>query len=203
MKLGKIGGIKMIYLSHLHADHSFGLPSFLLASNEEGRKRGITILGPTGLKEYIDELLKISYDKKLKDLKFGVDINEIGKKKMKEKEFLDYKFSFAPTRHSFECYSISIIDDKKKKITYTGDGHPTDELLELAKRSDLLISEAYGIGENHSSIITAAKLAKDSNSKLLALVHIFRKINIDKEMEMARKIFTPIIIPKEFDVVWI
>jgi ribonuclease BN (tRNA processing enzyme) len=66
-----------------------------------------------------------------------------------------------------------------------------------------LISEAYGIGENHSSIITAAKLAKDSNSKLLALVHIFRKINIDKEMEMARKIFTPIIIPKEFDVVWI
>ncbi len=200
MNLG-IMEIKIIWLSHLHADHAFGLPSFLLASNEENRKEKIVILGPSGLKNYVEKILKISYEKEIKDLKYELEVKEI--QSGMSIKVSGYKFSFGKMEHSFECNSISIEDEESNKLTYTGDGFPTSETLDIASQSDLLISEAYGMGENHSSIIEAAELAKNSRSKLLALVHIFRKIDVDREMSRAEKIYTPIIIPREFDTIWI
>ena len=198
MKIKKMG-IKVIYISHFHADHALGLPSFLLALNEEGRKERLTIIGPKGMENYVKESLNLSYRKKLENLDYGLEIKEV--KNEMNMRMLDYIFSFGKMKHSFECYSISIARDKK--ISYTGDGEPTIKAMNNMKQSDMPIAEAYGIGKNHSSIIKAAELAKELGVKLLALVHIFRKVNIDKEMRKAEKIFTPIILPKEFDEIWI
>jgi len=130
----------MIYLSHFHADHSFGLPAFLLASGEEKRKEDLLIVGPKGLRNYVENILDISYNKKLKDIPFGIIIKEIDNKSSFKK--LGYLFSFKRTNHSVPCYSISI--EKDKKFTYTGDGETNIETISLAKKSDILVSEAYG-----------------------------------------------------------
>lgn len=202
MQLMKIGfdldKIEIVYLTHFHADHAFGLPSLLLASQEDGRKKDLEILGHRGVRNYIELLLDISYKKSLKDLEFTVKIEEVED----EKETEGYKFKFGKTGHSIDCYAISLVKDKK--VTYTGDGMPTNEIIELAKNSDLLISEAYMNGiKGHSSPLNAAKLAKDSNSKILALVHIYRKINIEKELEIIKDIFNPIIVVQDLDAIWI
>ena len=191
--------IKIIYISHFHGDHSFGLPFFLLACREEGRREKLAILGFRGVEEYIRKLLKLSYNKTFDDLGFKLEINEIDEGKAIE--MLDYKFSFAKTLHSVEAFSISVMHEDKK-ISYTGDGSPTKEVEKLVKSSDLLIAEAYSDEfETHSSILKSAKLARNTNSKLLAIVHIFRGVKVEEELKKAEKIFTPILIPKEFDVV--
>lgn len=199
-KLGIIKNIKVVYLSHLHADHALGLPAFLLCSSEEGRGEEIKIMAPRGIDKYIDDSLRISYNKERKNLNFEIKTIEI---KEMEIKIEGYKFLFSKIPHSFPCYSISITKNGKK-LVYTGDGQPTNETIKLAKNADLLIAEAYAEGfENHSSIIRAARMAKESNAKLLAMVHIFRKENVEEKLREAIKIFSPIILPKEFDVIWI
>ena len=191
--------IDLIFLSHLHADHSAGIPFLLLASAEEGRSRELRIIGPEGTKDFVNRSLHMAYRKSLENLPFEVNVEEIGDRNL-SMEILGYRFHFGRTKHSVPCYSISI-EKHKKKITYTGDGEPTKETFLIAKGSHILISEAYGEGfEMHSSPYKAAELAKASGSKLLILVHIHRKC-LFEEVEKATSIFSPILLPREFETV--
>lgn len=69
---------------------------------------------------------------------------------------------------------------KGMKISYSGDTTPCEEMIELAKDSDLLIHESTYIKEDsdkaeenyHSTSADAALIAKKSNSKRLILTHI-------------------------------
>ncbi len=195
-----ISKIEVIYISHLHADHTFGLPAFFLASREERRTKDLRIFAPAGIKNYIDILLEISYKKSVDDFKFEIKTEEIHEGETKS--FKGYDFSFAETVHSVESYATSITNDRK--ITYTSDGAHSDGMTELSKDSDLLICEAYLEGvPGHSSILNAAKLARSSNSKMVALVHIFRRVDPDKEIEKAGDTFKPILLPHDLDVMWV
>lgn len=87
---------------------------------------------------------------------------------------------------------------KGKKITYSGDTLPCDEMIEFAKDSDLLIHEStYMLEDNdkakenfHSTSQDAATIAKYSNSKKLILTHISsRYTNITQLLNEAKEIF--------------
>ncbi|WP_020008373.1 MBL fold metallo-hydrolase [Salinicoccus albus] len=54
--------IKHVFITHLHGDHTFGLPGFLLSrANQGGAGIPLTIYGPKGLKEWIDITMKMSH----------------------------------------------------------------------------------------------------------------------------------------------
>jgi ribonuclease BN (tRNA processing enzyme) len=50
-----------IYISHRHADHYFGLPSYLVRLAEDGRKRDIEIICSQELKTVILEMIDYAY----------------------------------------------------------------------------------------------------------------------------------------------
>jgi len=58
-----ISDIKLIWVSHLHADPVFGLPAFFCASMEEGRTECLEILGCEGISGYAGKLLLLAYSK--------------------------------------------------------------------------------------------------------------------------------------------
>ncbi len=189
--------IKAIYVTHFHADHCFSLPSFLVACKEESRKNTLNLFASAGAEEYIHTLLDLAYKKTVDDLGFKINFHEAKEKTV----FEEYILSFAPMKHSIPCMAVSIEKDNKK-ITYTGDGEFTSEATLLAKDSDLLIAEAYKEDiRGHSSIIKAAKMAKKTDSKKLALVHIYRKENVGEKIMEAKKIFFDIFIPEDLSAV--
>ena len=189
-------GISVVYISHFHADHYFGLPSLFYACKEESRKNDLDIYTPKGGEDYIKNLLRLAYRKTLGDFGFKINIHEI-----EDGVTDEYEFSFSPMRHSIPCMAISIEKDGKK-VTYTGDGTPTKKTVEMARNSNLLISEAYMEGfDTHSSILEAARFARESDVERLALVHISRKEDIEERVEEARKIFPSIIVPEDLSVI--
>jgi ribonuclease Z len=52
--------INHIFISHLHGDHIFGLPGFLLSMSMNNRKECMHIFSPPGLQNYLDTSFSIS-----------------------------------------------------------------------------------------------------------------------------------------------
>ncbi len=95
-----------------------------------------------------------------------------------------------------------------RKIVYSGDTAPFEEMVEFARDADVLIHEAtadksiedranqYG----HSSARQAAEIAKRANVRKLFLVHISpRYKKPDTLLEEAREIFPDVIVPRDYD----
>ena len=95
---------------------------------------------------------------------------------------------------------------KGRKITYSGDTTPCEEMIDLAKDSTLLIHESTYIKEDsdkaeenfHSTSADAALIAKKSNSKRLVLTHISTRYqNTDQLLKEALEIFNDTEIAKD------
>lgn len=52
--------INVICISHLHGDHIFGLPGLLTSFSNNGRMSDLNIIGPTGIQEYVEDVLRHS-----------------------------------------------------------------------------------------------------------------------------------------------
>jgi ribonuclease Z len=184
--------ISVIAISHFHMDHAFGIPALLSVCKKEGRTEPLVIYGPSGAEQYIKELLTVAHKKGL-DV-FGFEIKVLD---AKDSLIEGYELSFAPMKHALPCNAVSIVKDGKK-VAYTGDGKPTEEAKKIMKNADLLIAESYMQGyDHHNSIVDSAKLAKETRAKKLAVVHISRKEDANKELMNAEKIFSQIAVPED------
>jgi ribonuclease Z len=96
---------------------------------------------------------------------------------------------------------------KGKKVSFILDTCYCDNAVELAKNSDILISESVYEQElnskakeyNHMTSVDAAKIAKNSNSKKLILTHISQRYKSTKQLEKdAKTIFKDVIVAEDF-----
>ena len=94
-----------------------------------------------------------------------------------------------------------------RKIVYTGDTKPSEDIIKLADKADLLIHEATFSDElqeraqkdKHSTPSQAAKVAKKAMVKKLVLTHIsarYKDPNI--LLEQAKKIFPIVSVAEDF-----
>ncbi len=56
----KKGRINHIFISHLHGDHCYGLPGLLTSYALQGRKAGLNIHGPIGIKKFLVDVFESS-----------------------------------------------------------------------------------------------------------------------------------------------
>lgn len=52
--------VTKIFITHLHGDHIFGLPGFLSSRSFQGGDETLTIFGPPGLQQWIEQTLALS-----------------------------------------------------------------------------------------------------------------------------------------------
>jgi ribonuclease Z len=99
---------------------------------------------------------------------------------------------------------------KGRKIVFSGDTRPIDNMIKFAKDADVLIHEAtfdsslpdipeeYG----HTTAFQAGEIAKKANVEKLFLTHISPRYLNEKEIENdARNVFKKSFVPKDFEEV--
>lgn len=56
----KLSKIKVIFITHLHGDHVYGLPGVLSSRSFQGAEEALTVIGPVGIKRLIETFLAVS-----------------------------------------------------------------------------------------------------------------------------------------------
>ncbi|CAM3317409.1 ribonuclease Z [Vagococcus fessus] len=95
--------IEKIFITHLHGDHIFGLPGLLSSRSFQGGEEPLTIIGPKGIKNYVETSLKISES----HVKYPIIYNEIDETGV---IFKDHQFTVSclPLDHRIKCYGYRI-----------------------------------------------------------------------------------------------
>ncbi len=96
-----------------------------------------------------------------------------------------------------------------RKVVVTGDTAPTDAVVVVAHRADLLVHEATFLHEDadraaqtcHSTARQAAQVAADAEVGLLALTHLSSRYAGGEIRDEARAVFADTEVPRDFDTI--
>lgn len=184
--------LKAIFISHLHADHHIGLIGLLLARTRAMAESSepfpaLRLFAPEQIQSYLSfyhsriEPIKDSYtlvrnllllpDSEAEDQKFeGCGLAEI-------------RTCLVPhCKHAF-AVALTVDNEERTKITYSGDCLPSNALVELGKDSHILIHEATMEDEledeaklkMHSTVSQAIRQGELMNAKHTILTHFSQR----------------------------
>lgn len=142
--------LRVVFLTHLHSDHTAGYPDLILTPWVMGRLAPLEVYGPKGLKSMTDHILA-AYREDISIRTAGmehassegwrVNVHEI-------KNGLVYKdanvtVTAFPTRHGEWKQSFGYrFDTVDRSIVISGDTTPTQETIDACRGCDVLIHEA-------------------------------------------------------------
>lgn len=206
-KLLKVGGdpgkLKGVILTHAHPDHIYGLPSlihelwlwgreepFYIYADVRSQRAARTLIGLFGLwdKPMPLELVPIPQEEGF----LLLDTEE-------------YTIHTTPVRHLGPTNAVRVTPKiGKRVVTYSSDTRPCEELVALAKGTDLLFLECTA-EEPHRVHLTpeqAGEIAQEAGAKELVLVHYLESMARDPEGTIARvrKFFEgPVRLAQDFE----
>lgn len=168
--------LEIVWISHFHGDHFFGMPLLLLWFWEMARQKPLNIMGPAGLETKIKQAMELAYPNFLPRLGFPLVCSEVepGRREI----ISDTAWQAAPNEHSEPCLSMRL-ELENKAIFYSGDGRPTPMTRRLAQGCDIIIHEAYGLEDTtpgHGSIAACLDFARNAGVNRIALVHLQRSV---------------------------
>jgi ribonuclease BN (tRNA processing enzyme) len=171
--------VDLVYISHEHADHCFGLPAVLGRMWEDGRKKPLVILSQPRVLGRVRELMEAGYPGLQARFQYAIEYREAAPGQCVRWEGLE--FDFAPTRHSVSNLAMRVAVGGNK-FCYSGDGQFTDESRALFAGAGLLIHEAYSFDPSpiHGDFPGVIQMAAEQNVSQIALVHISRKVRFEE-----------------------
>ena len=167
--------IDLLYISHPHADHFFGVPALLGRMWEDGRTRKLTVLTQAPVIEQVRLAMELGY-RGLAN-RFQYEIEWLPASLDKAVESRGARFSFADTKHSVTNYAVRIETDGRA-VCYSGDGMWTAASRALFAGADLVFHEAYSFETSpvHADIPSLLAMASEQSIRQLALMHVQRGV---------------------------
>lgn len=218
----KYANLRAVFLTHLHSDHTAGLPDLFDTSWQFGRKSvPLELYGPPGTKKLADAMLEF----------FAEDIHL-------RRDLLEKHPAAGATIHTHIVREGVVYDDGDVKVTafavdhrpvryafgyrfesggrtivVSGDTRPTENLVRYAKGADVLVLEAYlpehfdkvdtpavaaRLKSYHTSAEEAGEIATHAGVRTLVLTHLIPG-NADETFRerAARKFKGEIIVGKD------
>ena len=142
--------IDAIYISHFHADHTFGLPFFLARCAEENREKPLALLGQPGLERYVTKMMTLGYPNTLSKLSSCVSFIE----STESIKFKNLTLAFAETAHSLKNYALRV-SANNALFAFSGDGALTDASRKLYEHCSVLVHEGYKFSDSATGHATA------------------------------------------------
>lgn len=159
-----------LFLSHFHLDHIIGLH----CKNKFNFKQEIKIFGQKGTKDILDKIINQPFTLPFndKEASYKTTVFELPDDSSKPPFLVEAK----PLFHWSPCIGFRF-QLENKIISYCIDTGPCENLVELAKDADLLITEcSFRVNEfyepqTHLNPQIAGEIARKANVKKMALTH--------------------------------
>ncbi len=183
-----IENISTIVLSHFHGDHFGGVPFFLICSLfDQPRKRPLTIIGPSGVKDRVLALQDIMYPGTREKLA-NLDLKFVEFMSGKPLQVDDVVIQAYQMEHSPESmphgYRISW---KDKVVAFSGDTSMSPNLKLLAHGADVFICECNfmnGVNFGHLSYQELGGIIDEFECKQLWISHMNEEVFHSEDVQL-------------------
>ena len=161
-----------LVLTHFHPDHVSGVPLLLMDMWLRGRHRPLNIYGLHYTLDRMETLMKM-YSWESWPNFFPVSFHRIP---TSENTCLldcdEFTIKYSPVRHLIPTIGLRFeFKINKKVLVYSCDTEPCVEVIRLASGADVLIHEASGEAQGHSSAEQAGQIAAQAEVNRLYLIH--------------------------------
>ena len=181
-----------VFLTHLHSDHTVGLPDLILSPWVLGRRKPLEVYGPAGTRVMTEHLLA-AYGEDIRERLDGLEPAQDGGWRVAAHEFSsgiiysdsNVEVEAFPVRHgSWDAFGFKFTTGDRT-IVFSGDTAPTGIVVEKSRGCDLLVHEVYsntGFDRKspewrryhsafHTSAGELALIASEARPRLLVLYH--------------------------------
>ncbi|MEJ5365346.1 MAG: MBL fold metallo-hydrolase [Desulfosoma sp.] len=170
--------LDVLWVSHFHGDHFFGVPLLLLRFWEMKRLKPLIIVSQPGGMDTVLRALDLAYPGFAGKLTFPLE--EVVLDAGDAKEVRGTLWRAAQTEHGQKNLSVRI-DGPSWSLFYSGDGRPTAETENLARGCECAVHEAFAVNGNdgihgHGTVQGCLRWAGAAGVRRLALVHIQRDV---------------------------
>jgi len=189
--------LKLVWISHIHADHHVGLPRILTSRQEAFERRGleapvIPIVGPRPLRRFLDLYSELEY--------LGADFIDLAETTREKWVSETMSPEIARIRaalsgsdvdqiiavqvnHCAHAYGAKIVGKRGWSMVYSGDTRPCPSLVAAARDATLLVHEATfengmedeAIKKRHSTTKEAVQTGNDARAYRTILTHFSQR----------------------------
>jgi ribonuclease BN (tRNA processing enzyme) len=216
--------LNMLFISHLHSDHTIGYPDFILTPGVLERKGPAHVFGPPGTEKMTDHILQ-AYAEDIHLRVHGLEGGDSLAYKIKVHEIVpgliyqDTNISVTafPVNHGSWEHAFGFrFETSDRVIVVSGDCTYSESLIENAKGCDILVHEVYSEegyagrpekwkkyhAQFHTSSSDLAKLAAIIKPKLLVLTHQLIWTSTEEKLlqEIASKYPGAVVSGKDLDI---
>lgn len=170
-----ISNIDTILISHLHGDHFFGLPLFLLERRMNQPQTELNIYGPRNLIACVMDMLILGFPEN--DYSTFFEENKIHFFNIEDHDFLEVhglQIRHLKVRHTIEAFGFEFIQPDGKRLFYSADTEYFDALGEKIKLADICLLDATSSDNKipgHMSLLQLKELAAQYPDKLIYATH--------------------------------
>jgi ribonuclease BN (tRNA processing enzyme) len=217
--------LDIVFLTHLHSDHTLGLADLLLTPWVLGRTAPLRVYGPEGTRAMVDNLERAyaeDIDLRIHGLEHETSggqegaVHEVQPGVVYQDE--NVKVTAFRVQHGSWREALGYrFDADGKSIVISGDTRPTESVIEACNGCDLLIHEVYasagtppGAGASayfrafHTSAAELGGIAAKARPKLLVVTHSVSLGNMSP-LETIRQIeqtfHGPVLMANDLDVI--
>ena len=162
-KLGKNpGDIEVVFISHFHADHFFGLPFLFLEYAELApRSKDLTIVGPPGIAKRVEMVTELGYANvfRKRDRGYALRFVEAGDGRTGEAAGCSFVARRVPHVPDLESFAYRV-ECPEGSVAYSGDATMCEALATLADNADAFVCECSGWGSNNGPHLTPEDVLK-------------------------------------------
>ena len=203
-----IRGPHALFLTHLHSDHTVGLPDVIFTSWVMERQAPFKVIGPPGTTRMVDKLAD-AYGEDIILRTNGLEKNVAGGWKVDARDVKPgvvydsggVRVTAIKAPHGDWEWSYSYrVDTPTRSIVISGDTGPSEELANAAASVDVLVHSIYpepgtvakptSLGHTsaayfrsyHTSSVELGRLAARAKPRLLLLTHVVRAGATDAEL---------------------
>jgi len=145
-----VASLQTAFITHLHSDHTVGLPDLIFTSWVQGRHVPLQLYGPPGISEMAKHILlawQADIDIRTKGLErrdgTGATVEAHDVKPGRIYQDANLAVAAFPVRHGdVPAYGYRF-DTADRSVVITGDTSPSPEVIDNCRKCDVLIHEAY------------------------------------------------------------